>query len=236
MTTSQEPHHRNATNSHSIDRSTSAYRWEIGFFLCASTLLVIQVLLFYHDINSLANGRVAVAVYAAVESFVVRRLAYLTMPAIYIPLFCLLFCARPPAWTRLYLDNFGGYIIFRMITQLIGLNILLFDFTTSRFLLITQLIFFLPYALLLWGWIYWRLDSFARLRGRPQFRLDCDREIPRPVDYFVASFSSVFSASISAIKGNSARARMLIIIHGIVIYDVMVLTLSRALALVQSRP
>jgi hypothetical protein len=56
------------------------------------------------------------------------------------------------------------------------------------------------------------------------------------VDYFVASFSSVFSASISAIKGNSARARVLIIIHGIVIYDVMVLTLSRALALVQSRP
>jgi len=74
------------------------------------------------------------------------------------------------------------------------------------------------------------------LRGRPQFRLDCDREMPRPVDYFVASFLSVFSASISAIKGNSARARVLIIIHGIVIYDVMVLTLSTALALVQSRP
>ena len=79
MTTSQEPHHRNSTNSHSIARSASAYRWEIEFFLCAYALLVIQVLLFYYDINSLANGRVAVAVYAAVESFVVKRLAYLTL-------------------------------------------------------------------------------------------------------------------------------------------------------------
>lgn len=97
MTTSQEPHHRNSTNSHSIARSALPYRWEIGFFLCAYTLLVIQVLLFYYDINSLANGRVAVAVYAAVESFVVKRLTYLTLPAIYIPLVCLLFCARPPS-------------------------------------------------------------------------------------------------------------------------------------------
>ena len=67
------------------------------------------------------------------------------------------------------------------------------------------------------------------------FRLDIEREDPRPIDYLISSFSSVFSASISGIKGRSARARILILVHGIVIYDIMRLTLSRAVALVQAK-
>lgn len=83
------------------------------------------------------------------------------------------------------------------------------------------------------------LDLLATGRDRPPksrlfFRLDCEGSQPRPIDYFVASFSSVFSATISGIKGNSARARILILAHGFVIYDIMGLTLSRAIALVQS--
>jgi hypothetical protein len=67
------------------------------------------------------------------------------------------------------------------------------------------------------------------------FRLDVEAENPRPIDYLVASFSSVFSASINGVKGRSARARTLILLHGFVIYDVMGLTLSRAVALVQAK-
>jgi hypothetical protein len=122
-----------------------------------------------------------------------------------------------------------------MATLLIGLNILVFDVTSSRFLLITQLLFFLPYALLVWGWVYWRLDTSAGSKQRQFFRLDIEGENARPVDYLLASFSSVFSASISSIKGRSARAKALILFHGIVIYDVMGLTLSRAVALVQTK-
>ena len=79
------------------------------------------------------------------------------------------------------------------------------------------------------------MDAITRSNNRPLFRLDCEGDSPRPLDYFVASFSSVFSATINAIKGNSARARILILAHGFLIYDVMGLTLSRAVALVQSR-
>jgi len=128
----------------------------------------------------------------------------------------------------------GAYVIFRLVIQFIGLNILVFDSVTSRFLLISQVLFFLPYSLLIWGWIYWRLDAIARASNRPLFHLDCEIVAPpRPIDYFIASFSSVFSATINAIKGNSARARALILFHGFMIYDVMGLTLSRAVALVQ---
>jgi hypothetical protein len=210
-------------------------KWEIFFFLIVDTLLALQVLFFYNDTQSLSSLHGAIAVFASIESFVVDRLAYVVTPAIWLPLLCLLPLKNRPNWSRTYLDALGIYVILRMVVQLVGLNILVFDTTTSRFLLITQLLFFLPYSLLIWGWIYWRLDSIGRSNKRPLFRLDCEGDRPRPVDYFVASFSSVFSATINAIKGNSARARILILGHGFLIYDVMGLTLSRAIALVQSR-
>ncbi|MCS5698419.1 hypothetical protein NZK32_05095 [Cyanobium sp. FGCU-52] len=122
-----------------------------------------------------------------------------------------------------------------MAMQFIGLNVLVFDSVSSRFILVTQLLFFLPNSLLVWGWIYWRLDQVDSGRQNRLFHLDLDGKAPRPIDYFVASFSSVFSASISAIKGTSARARILILAHGFVISDVMGLTLSRAISLVQSQ-
>jgi hypothetical protein len=210
-------------------------RWEVLFFLVVYILLGLQVYFFYFDIRLLSGLHGAIAAFASFDSFIATRLTYVTLPAIYLPLVYLLLQAERPAWARRYFDALGLYVVFRMAIQLAGLNILVFDSVSSRFLLITQLLFFLPYSLLVWGWIYWRLDASARGGQRTLFRLDCEGEVPRPIDYFVASFSSVFSPSINAIKGNSARARILILGHGFLIYDVMGLTLSRAVALVQSR-
>ena len=210
-------------------------RWEILFFFVVIFLLSLQVFSFYADIRSLANARAAFALFVEFQSFVARRLAYVTLPLFIFPLAFLFSCKNRPTWARLFLDFLGVYVFLRLVIQLIGLNILVFDSVTSRFLLISQLLFFLPYSLLVWGWVYWRLDTVARECNRPLFLLDCERFArPRPVDYFVASFSSVFSASINAIKGNSARARILLLSHGFMIYDIMGLTLSRAIDLVQT--
>lgn len=209
-------------------------QWESLFFLIAYALLVLQVYLLYYDFRSLAGLHGAIAIFAEFDSFLVERLVLVIPLFIYPPLACFLLSGGRPAWRRRYLDVIGCYLVFRMAIQLIGLNILVFDSVTPKFLLITQLLVFLPYSLMLWGWIYWRLDMIARQSNRVLFRLDGEGECPRPIDYFVASFSSVFSATIAGIKGNSARARILILAHGFVIYDLMGLTLSRAVALVQS--
>jgi len=211
-------------------------RWEILFFVLVFALLGFQVFSFYSDIQSFSDIHGAIAFFVGFESFVATRLTYVSLPLVLVPL-AYLFCrSKRPAWARPYLDLLGIYVIFRLVIQLIGLNILVFDSVTSRFLLISQVLFFLPYSLLIWGWVYWRLDTFARASDRPLFHLDCEGVAPpRPVDYFVASFSSVFSATINAIKGRSARARMLTLFHGFMIYDVMGLTLSRAVALVQAK-
>lgn len=216
-------------------RAQMSRRWEELFFLVAIFLLLLQLTFFYTDISTLADLHGAIAWFAALDTLIVSRFAYLTTPIFLPPLLFLLLTGKDTSWRRRYLDLLGVYVACRLIAQVIGLNILVFDSITPRFLLITQLLFFLPYSLLVWGWIYWRLDHNARNRPRPFFRLDCCGEVPRPIDYFVAAFSSVFSASISGIKGNYARSRILILVHGLMIYDVMGLTLSRAVALVQSR-
>lgn len=218
--------------------SLSSYlsrRWEVGFFLVAFLLLSLQVSFFNTDVQSLSAIHGAIAVFASIDSFIMGRLSYVTTPAFVLPLVYLLCCSVEPVWARRYLDWIGVYIIIRMAMQFVGLNVLVFDTVSSRFMLVTQLIFFLPYSLLVWGWIYWRLDQGSRGRHHHVFQLDLDGREPRPIDYFVASFSSVFSASISAIKGTSARARILILAHGFLIYDVMGLTLSRAISLIQAK-
>ena len=213
-----------------------SHRWEELFFLFLLVLLSLQVFDFVADAESFPSSRgEAISVFVSFESFVVDHLSYVAVPSIVLPLIYLAFCRSRPRWSRKFLDVVGLYVAARMLIQLFGLNLLVFDSVNPRFTLITQLFLFLPYLLLVWGWIYWRLDSFAVTMNRRFFQLDCERSVPRPVDYLVASFSAVFSASISAIKGRTARAKVLIIVHGFFVYDVMGLILSRAVALVQAR-
>lgn len=210
-------------------------RWEELFFLTVFSLLCFQVFAFVNDTHSIPSLRGgAIGAFASFEFFVARYITFISPPLVVAPLLYLAIRPTTPDWARKYIDVVGIYIAARMIIQLMGLNLLVFDKVTPRFTLITQLLIFLPYSLLVWGWIYWRLDSGARKSGRQCFRLDCESDPPRPIDYGVASFSSVFSASISAIKGRTARSRILILMHGFFIYDVMGLTLSRAIALVQT--
>lgn len=217
-------------------RSYLSRYWEEIFFAFIYLLLILQTLFFVADARSiLGNNRGLAAAFVAFESFVLTIGPYAGVPLLIVPLACLIIYHGRSVWARKYLDSIGIYFAARMFLQLVGLNLLVFDRESPRFALITQLLFFLPYSLLIWGWIYWRLDNFASDTNHRYFRLDCERDNPRPIDYLVASFSSVFSASINSIKGRSARARILTIVHGFVVYDIMGLTLSRAVALIQSK-
>jgi hypothetical protein len=226
---------RNWRSNLQVIRTQMSRRWEELFFLVAFFLLFLQVVFFKSAISGLADLHGAIAWFAAFDIFIASRLVYFTIPLFLPLLLFLLLSGKDNSWRRCFLDLLGWYLSFRLVIQIVGLNILVFDSITPRLLLITQLLFFLPYSLLVWGWIYWRIDLNSKNRPRPFFRLDFYGKAPRPIDYFLASFSSVFSASISGIKGNYARSKVLILLHGFMIYDVMGLTLSRAVSLLQSR-
>ena len=206
--------------------------WEGIYFMAVGIFLLFQEYFLTVDISGVVSNYRFLDFYAHFTSSILVVNRFLAAPFLAFFVFATL-RSTSSGLPRKVCDFLGVYYFLRMVTLLIGLNLLVFDVTSSRFLLITQLLFFLPYALLVWGWVYWRLDTSAGRKQRQLFRLDIEGENTRPVDYLLASFSSVFSAAISSIKGRSARARALILLHGIVIYDVMGLTLSRAVALVQ---
>lgn len=206
-------------------------KWECFYFLLVLLLLSLQVTSFISSPSITNTSHAPTATLASLESFIVFRLAYLITPIYLIPTLYLLFSRNRHPWSRAYFDLLGCYVLVRLLIQLASLNLLVFSESGAKTLLLTQLMLFIPFLLIVWGWIYWRVDQLAPKPSKPFFRLEHDGEAPRPIDYFIASFSSIFSASINGVNGNYARSRILILLHGLMIYDVMGLTLSKVVAL-----
>ena len=145
-------------------------------------------------------------------------------------------CCSMPAQSRLrraLIDTFALFYVIRVFLVFILLNILLFARTTYAELLVVQLFLFLPSLLLMWGWIYWRFDFYSMSsRGQPMFLfLYLGETLPIVYDYFLASFVSLLSNTLAGFAGRTRLSRTLIFIHGIMMWDVMGLILSRAIAL-----
>ena len=159
----------------------------LGFFLITWLLLTQQVRFFQLDMGGATNVHPLIARFAAINTFIFHHSGPLFASLCALPFFLSILGRLRSDWERRFSDYLATYAILRMVMQLIGLNILIFDYSSPRFLLITQLFFFLPYMLLIWGWIYWRLDVLGHDSGKALFRLDHEGERPRPLDYFVAT-------------------------------------------------
>jgi len=146
-------------------------------------------------------------------------------------------CCSMPVQSRMrrrLIDTFAFFYFIRVFLLFILLNILLFARTTDAQLLLVQLFLFLPSLLLMWGWIYWRFDLYSlRSREQPMFLfLYLGESLPIAYDYFLASFVSLLSNTLAGFAGRTRLSRTLIFIHGIMMWDVMGLMLTRAIALV----
>ena len=145
-------------------------------------------------------------------------------------------CCSMPAQSRLrrtLIDAFALFYLIRIFLLFILLNVLLFARTTDAELLAVQLFLFLPSLLLMWVWLYWRFDLYSlKSRGQPMFLfLYLGESLPIAYDYFLASFVSLLSNTLAGFAGRTRLSRTLIFIHGIMMWDVMGLILSRAIAL-----
>lgn len=147
--------------------------------------------------------------------------------------FACLFFPVASRWRRFLIDTMFALVGLRLLTLFGILNLMIFLPPSNRILLFSQLLIFLPGLLLIWGWIYWRFDTHSVATG--QGRIFCSSTsgdtIPPPVDYFIASFTSLLTNTLDNFDGSTRIARMLIYIHGIMMWDIMALTLSRAIAL-----
>jgi hypothetical protein len=135
---------------------------------------------------------------------------------------------KPVQWG---IDFIGGLLTLRCFVIFVLLNLLLLSQLREGALLLTQLILFLPVITLNFGWLYWRLDAAARVRGDRHIRFAEDDHSPSVFDYFHIATRTLLQFEPSGASAVSKTMKTLFIIHGIMMLDLVALTLSRAIAL-----
>ena len=129
------------------------------------------------------------------------------------------------------IDIIGGLLTVRCFVIFVLLNLLLLSQLRAGALLLTQLILFLPVITLNFGWLYWRLDAGARLEGRQHIRFAEDDDSPSPFDYFYIATRTLLQFEPTGASAATRLMKALFVIHGIMMLDLVALTLSRAIAL-----
>jgi hypothetical protein len=176
---------------------------------------------------SLLNDSIAFLAYLR------QYIAPAMLPIVVGAAFVCLFLPLTPLRRRFLIDTVFVLVIIRLLLLFGILNIMIFLPPSDRVLLFAQLLLFLPCLLLVWGWIYWRFDthSVSLGRGRIFTSSTSEDDIPPPYDYFIASFTSLLTTTLDNFNGKTRFARTLIFVHGVMMWDIMALTLSRAIAL-----
>jgi hypothetical protein len=135
---------------------------------------------------------------------------------------------KPVQWG---VDLLGVLLTLRCFVIFILLNLLLLSQLRAGALLLTQLILFLPVITLNFGWLYWRLDTGARVKGGKDIRFAEDDDTPSPFDYFHIATRTLLQFEPSGASAVSKTMKTLFVIHGIMMLDLVALTLSRAISL-----
>lgn len=176
---------------------------------------------------SLLNNSIALLAY--LRQYIVPVM----LPILVAAAFACFFLPLTPRRRRFLIDAMVVLVILRLLMLFGILNLMIFLPPSDRVLLFSQLLLFLPCLLLVWGWIYWRVDthSVSLGRGRIFTSSTSEDDIPPPYDYFIASFTSLLTTTLDNFNGKTRFARTLIFLHGVMMWDIMALTLSRAIAL-----
>ena len=119
----------------------------------------------------------------------------------------------------------------RCLIQFLILNLLLLSHLKAGGMLLMQLILFIPVITVDFGWLYWRLDSAGRSKGRPQIRFSEEMGSLDPFDYFQVSARALMQFEPAGATALTRPMKALFILHGVMMMDLVALTLSRAVSL-----
>jgi len=130
-----------------------------------------------------------------------------------------------------FLDAIGALLWLRCLLQFLLLNLLLLARLKAGGLLLTQVVLFVPVILTAFSWLYWRLDQGARSRGLLHLRFDEGFSDGNALDYFYASWMSLLKFEPSGATPATPLMKVLVVVQGVAMMDLVVLTLSRAIGL-----
>lgn len=140
----------------------------------------------------------------------------------------LIFLKKPSQWG---IDFIGALLTLRCLIQFLILNLLLLSHLKAGGMLLMQLILFIPVITIDFGWLYWRLDSAGRSKGRPQIRFSEEMGPLDPFDYFQVAARALMQFEPAGATALTRPMKALFILHGVMMMDLVALTLSRAVSL-----
>ncbi len=129
------------------------------------------------------------------------------------------------------IDIFGVLLTIRCAVLFLILNLLLLTHLKAGAMLLMQLVLFIPVITIDFGWIYWRLDSAAREKGRTHIRFTEGAGELDPYDYFHVAAMTLLQFEPSGATPTSRLMKVLFVLYGAMMLDLVALALSRAISL-----
>ncbi len=136
---------------------------------------------------------------------------------------------------RKFLDFLGIWMVVNLVFHFLKINLLLFTPTRYPELLLGQLIAFVVFFVVAWGWIYWRVDC-AEYEGSAGILEVKERgETLSMFDYMYSSLYAIQKMGYeSNISGSTRLGRILVSIHNFMVLDLVAIGLGRFYQLIKS--
>jgi hypothetical protein len=133
----------------------------------------------------------------------------------------------------LILDGLGAWVIANLLAHFAKINWLMLSDAVKPQLLLGQVITYLLFFVLAWGWIFWRLDQLAG--EADQHIVDVPRAANNggSFDYYYSSLMSILEARTSKFTGVSRLGKVLVAVHSLMVLDLAAIALARFYQLVQ---
>ena len=128
-------------------------------------------------------------------------------------------------------DFLGVLICISSFLQILLLNLLLLTPMREGSLLLIQLLLFLPEITIAFGWVYFRMDMEARQRDSHHIIFEDDSNSTDAFDYFYISAKQILVFESSGAIATTKLMKILFLLHGLLMMDLVALTLSRAMSL-----
>jgi len=133
----------------------------------------------------------------------------------------------------LILDGLGAWAIVNLFFHFAKINLLMLSAAVEPRLLLGQVITYLLFFVLAWGWIFWRLDRVAGGADQQIVEVPMAGNYGGSFDYYYSSLMSILEARISKFTGVSRLGKVLVAVHSLMVLDLAAIALARFYQLVQ---
>ena len=131
------------------------------------------------------------------------------------------------------LDLLGLWVVANLAIHFVKINLLMLSDVRSPALLLGQIVCYLIFFVVAWGWIFWRFD---RVAGPPEQTILSATEGSLgqgSFDYYYLSLMALLAQKTTLVQGLSKLGKTLVAIHSFMLLDLGVIALARVYQLVQ---